>query len=391
MVPKGFLFSAVEAAIKKPGRKDLALIYSEHEADMAGVFTSNAVKAAPVRLAMQRIRAGRGQAVIVNSGNANACTGRRGLDDAREMTALVARELRVRPSRVFVCSTGVIGIPLPMERIRPKIAELIAATGTHSLDDVAAAMMTTDRFPKVVAKKVTVDGKTGVIAGVCKGAGMICPRLATMLCFLLTDIRVESETLDACLRDAVGTSFNRITVDGDMSTNDTVLIMANGLLGNSPLRRTSRAFRAFRETLAEVSFELSKRIVEDGEGATKLVEIEVKGARTEVEAEKAAFSVANSKLVKTAIYGNDANWGRVMAALGYSGIGLREEKVDIFFGPVPVVRRGVSTDRDEAATRALRKNEVKITIALNMGKASARVLTCDLTEEYIRVNAAYRT
>ena len=391
MVPKGFLFSAVEAAIKKPGRKDLALIYSETESNMAGAFTTNMVKAAPVCVDISKIQSGKGQAIIINSGNANACTGKKGMRDAMEMTRLVAQGLKLKTSRVYISSTGVIGSPLPMERIRTMMHDLLAGLGKFSIHDVAHAIMTTDTFPKVISRTVEMNGKTGTITGICKGAGMICPHMATMLCFLMTDIAVNQRTLDKTLRDAVKRSFNRITVDGDMSTNDTVLIMANGMLGNPEITGKSKSYRVFHDVLSDVTYELSKLIARDGEGATKFIEIEVKGARSETDAEKAAFSVANSNLVKTALYGNDANWGRIMAALGYSGIGFAEEKTDIYIGKVNVVRRGLSNGKDEEANKVLKGKDIRIIIDLHLGRSSARVLTCDLTEEYIRVNATYRT
>jgi glutamate N-acetyltransferase/amino-acid N-acetyltransferase len=391
MVPKGFLFSAVEAAIKKPGRKDLALIYSETESNMAGAFTTNMVKAAPVCVDISKIQSGKGQAIIINSGNANACTGKKGMRDAMEMTRLVAQGLKLKTSRVYISSTGVIGAPLPMERIRTRMHDLRAGLGKFSIHDVAHAIMTTDTFPKVISRTVEMDGKTGTITGICKGAGMICPHMATMLCFLMTDIAVNQRTLDKTLRDAVKRSFNRITVDGDMSTNDTVLIMANGMLGNPEITGKSKSYRVFHDVLSDVTYELSKLIARDGEGATKFIEIEVKGARSEPDAERAAFSVANSNLVKTALYGNDANWGRIMAALGYSGIGFAEEKTDIYIGKVNVVRRGLSNGKDEEANKVLKAKDIRIIIDLHLGRSSARVLTCDLTEEYIRVNATYRT
>ncbi|MFZ5906038.1 MAG: bifunctional glutamate N-acetyltransferase/amino-acid acetyltransferase ArgJ [Nitrospirota bacterium] len=391
MIPKGFLFSTAEAAIKKPGRKDLALIYSEVEAAIAGTFTTNRVKAAPVRLDMQRMRSATGQAVIVNSGNANACTGKQGMADAGEMTTLVARKLNIKPSLVFVCSTGVIGTPMPMDRIRLKMPELMANLGQHTLDDVARAIMTTDTFPKIVQRNVRIGGKTGVIAGICKGAGMIRPDMATMLCFLMTDIAVNRKTLQKSLLSSVGKSFNRVTIDGDMSTNDTALLMANGMLGNPEITEKSKAYGDFSETLDTVTYELSKMIAGDGEGASKLVEIEVRGARSEEAALRAAFSVADSILVKTALYGNDANWGRIMAALGYSGVPVREEKIDIRIGRVKIASRGMGTGRDREAGEALKNRNIQIGIDLNSGKKSAKVLTCDLTGEYIKINAEYRT
>jgi glutamate N-acetyltransferase/amino-acid N-acetyltransferase len=391
MTPKGFLFSTVEAAIKKPGRKDLALIYSEVEAGIAGTFTTNKVKAAPVKLDIKKIRSGRGQAIVINSGNANACTGKKGMKDAADMVSLVAKRLNIKPSLVYVCSTGVIGTPMPIERIRPKISELADNLGRATIEDVAEAIMTTDRFPKIVKKKVKMGNKVGSIAGICKGAGMIWPDMATMLCFIVTDVAVKQKTLHKVLNDAVKKSFNRITIDGDRSTNDTALIIANGMLGNPQITEKSGTYPAFKKVLHEVTFELSKLIVKDGEGATKFIEIEVKGARNEADAEKAAFAVANSNLVKTAIYGNDANWGRIMAALGYSGVAIKEEKIDIYFGKLRIANKGLTTGKDKEAGEVLRGKDIKIIIDLHLGRSSAKVLTCDLTEEYIRVNAAYRT
>lgn len=391
-IPKGFLFSAAEAAIKKPGRKDIALIYSRTEANIAGAFTTNRAKAAPVKLAMEKIASGRGQAIIVNSGNANACTGRKGIKNAAETASLTAKNLKIKPSLVYVCSTGVIGTPMPMEKIKAVIPELAANLGRASLRDIASAIMTTDTFPKVIAKKIKIKNRTGTMIGICKGAGMIAPNMATMLCFILTDIAVEKRTLSNALKDSVKKSFNRITIDGDMSTNDTALIMANGMLGNSEIKENSASYKIFKNALDEITYELSRLIIKDGEGATKLITIEVKGAADEKEAEKAAFSVANSNLVKTAVYGNDSNWGRIMAALGYSGISLNEENVSIHLGNIKVVNKGIGTGKDAEANNYLKNNsEVSILINLNKGAASAKVLTCDLTEEYIRVNAEYRT
>ncbi|HEX8947722.1 MAG TPA: bifunctional glutamate N-acetyltransferase/amino-acid acetyltransferase ArgJ [Dissulfurispiraceae bacterium] len=391
IIPKGFLFSAVEAAVKKPGRKDLALIYSEKESVVSGMFTTNAVKAAPVKLDMKRAKAGKGQAIIANSGNANACSGEQGMRDAIEMAALVAGPLGLKEGRVYVCSTGVIGTPMPMERIRPKALELARNAGGASLDDVAAAIMTTDTFPKIVSKRIKAGGKAVTLTGVCKGAGMIRPDMATMLCFIITDAHIEKTALDAALEGAVRKSFNRITIDGDMSTNDTVLVMANGMAGNELVRKKSPAFGAFASALEAVCYELCRLIVQDGEGATKFVEIELRNARNDADAEKGAFAIANSMLVKTALCGNDANWGRVMAALGYSGMALKEEKVDITLNGVKIARKGLGTGRDKEANEKLRNREIKVLVDLHLGKGSAKVLTCDLTEGYVKINAEYRT
>jgi glutamate N-acetyltransferase/amino-acid N-acetyltransferase len=307
------------------------------------------------------------------------------------MTGIVAQSTKIKPALVYVCSTGVIGTPMPMNRIRRKIPELIRNLGTHDLGDVAKAIMTTDTFPKIVTERVKIGKQVGTIIGICKGAGMICPTMATMLCFILTDIHVRKVTLDRTLKEIVQKTFNRITIDGDMSTNDTVLLMANGMLKNRPFTEQSASYQTFRKSLYKVMYELSLLIARDGEGATKRIEIEVKGARTQNDAERASFAVANSTLVKTAIYGNDANWGRIMAALGYSGALFKEEKVDIYIGNVKVVSKGITTGKDQRATKVLKGKDIRIRIDLHAGKAAAKVLTCDLTEEYIRVNAAYRT
>ncbi|MEW6738911.1 MAG: bifunctional glutamate N-acetyltransferase/amino-acid acetyltransferase ArgJ [Nitrospirota bacterium] len=389
--PKGFLFSAVEAAIKKPGRKDLALIFSEREAVISGMFTKNNVKAAPVKLDMKRIESGKGQAIIVNSGNANACTGKQGMKDAVEMAEMTAKTLGVKTDRVYVCSTGVIGTPMPMERIRSKITELADNLGRRTIDDVAAAIMTTDTFPKAISKVMKIDGKAITISGVCKGAGMICPNMATMLCFIVTDANIDKSALDKALKNAVQKSFNRITIDGDMSTNDTVLIMANGLAGNALIRRKSKEFNKFADAVSDMTYELSKMIVKDGEGATKLVEIEVKNAKNERDAEKGAFAIANSLLVKTAIYGNDANWGRIMAALGYSGIAIKEGMTDMFLNGLKIVCKGMGTGKDKEANEKLKNKEIKIVVDLHLRRGAAKVLTCDLTEDYVKINAEYRT
>jgi glutamate N-acetyltransferase / amino-acid N-acetyltransferase len=390
-VPKGYLFSTAEAAIKKPGRRDIALIFSEVEANIAGTFTTNSVKAAPVKICMKKIKSGRGNAIIVNSGNANACTGLQGIKNAEEIVSSISKQLKIKSSLVFPCSTGVIGTPMPMERILPAVPALAENLGEYSFDDVAKAIMTTDTFPKIVTKKLKVGNATGTVSAICKGAGMIAPNMATMLCFILTDIDVELQALSKALKSSVHKSFNRITIDGDMSTNDTVLLMANGMLGNKAISSTSEFYQSFQKTLDEITYELAKLVVQDGEGATKLIEVDVRGARMEVDATKAALSVANSSLVKTAIYGNDANWGRIMAALGYSGIAFKEDKTDISFNKVKVVKNGLANNKDREATETLKGKSVKIIIDLHSGTASSKVLTCDLTEEYIRINAEYRT
>jgi glutamate N-acetyltransferase/amino-acid N-acetyltransferase len=391
MLPRGFLLSVADAAIKRPGREDMALIYSEAVAAVAGVFTTNKVKAAPVLLDVMRVKSGLGRAILVNSGNANACTGARGMRDAEEAAGLMGKVLGISGGRVYVCSTGVIGVPLPMERVRTGIEVLSGGLGAAGLEGAARAIMTTDTFPKYIIRKVTIGGKEGVIAAICKGAGMIRPDMATMLCFVMTDVAVGKAALRSALREAVKRSFNSITVDGEQSTNDTVLVMANGMLGNSAITPGSRHFIRFKKVLSEVTYELARMIVKDGEGATKLIEVEVVGARSEADAKRCAYAIADSLLVKTAVYGEDPNWGRIMAALGSSGIAVKEEKTDISMGGVKLFQRGRATGREREAARRLRLKETGISVGLRMGRAKATVLTCDLTEKYVRINAEYTT
>jgi glutamate N-acetyltransferase/amino-acid N-acetyltransferase len=396
-MPEGFKISVIEAAVKKPGRTDVALIYSTAPAAVAAVFTKNAVKAAPVLMDMKRVKGGSARAIVANSGNANACTGERGMKDAALMASIAAAALDIDERGVLVCSTGVIGSPMPMERIAPRLKECAQNIGQATLMDAAKAIMTTDSFPKLASRRVKLGSqklgsKTCTIAAIAKGAGMICPDMATMLCFILTDAAIAPKILKTALKNSVDKSFNRITVDGDTSTNDTVILLANGLAGNKTIDGSSKDLSAFERALDEITLELARMCVRDGEGATKIFTVLVKGAAKPVHALKAARTVANSPLVKTAIYGRDANWGRIMAALGRSGIPLDPGKVDIFFDLVKVVENGLDANNEAAAEKVLLSNdEVTVTIDLKSGKASARIISCDLTEEYIRINSKYRT
>lgn len=387
----GFKFSGISAGIKKAGEKDLALIFSETTAVIAGVFTTNRIKAAPVRLSIDRIASQKGQAIVINSGNANACTGRQGLKDAQEMAERVAEGLGISPDLVHVSSTGVIGRQLPMKRIKKAIPEAIRMLSPYSIGDAASAIMTTDTFEKIASTRIKIAGRTGTIAGIAKGAGMICPNMATMLCFIVTDIAVRPGALDSALREAVKRSFNRLMIDNDRSTNDTVLIMANGMLDNKPIGKNSPFYLKFEDALSEVTYSLSRMIASDGEGATKLIEVIVKGAKTEADAEKVARAIAGSMLVRTAIHGNDPNWGRIMAAIGYSGVDVIEQNIDIYLNRCKLVSRGKGMKREGIARRSLARKEVIITVDLRIGRKSAKILTCDLTEEYVKINATYTT
>jgi glutamate N-acetyltransferase/amino-acid N-acetyltransferase len=390
---KGFKFSAVEAAIKKPGRLDLALIYSEVPAAVAAVFTTNKVKAAPLLLSMERVREGFSRAVVVNSGNANACTGKQGMTDAMETARLVAEGLGVAENSVLVASTGVIGQPLPMDRVRGAIPDLVGKLSSCTPADVARAIMTTDTFPKMETRKGTAGGKQYTIAGVAKGSGMIMPNMATMLSFLMTDAAVDPSWLRGLFSAVVDTSFNCITVDGDTSTNDTALIMANGMAGNPEIRKGTPDAIIFEEMIRDILLSLSKQIVKDGEGATKFVEIVVKGAVSDADARKAAMAIANSLLVKTAFFGQDANWGRILAAVGYSGVEVDQDRALLSFDDVEIVRDGIfaGENAEFLATEILKKKEFTVTVDLQLGTGYAFIYTTDLSHDYIKINADYRT
>jgi glutamate N-acetyltransferase / amino-acid N-acetyltransferase len=390
---KGFQFSAVEAAIKKPGRKDLALIYSEVPAAACAVFTTNAVKAAPVLLSMQHITGGSARVLVVNSGNANACTGEQGMVVARETCRLVAEGLGLPDDTVQVSSTGVIGVQMPLERIRAAIPAAIDGLSSGTLDDVAAAIMTTDTFPKIEARSGTAGSVPYTVAGIAKGAGMIMPNMATMLSFIITDAAIESAFLRSSFRRAVDRSFNIITVDGDTSTNDTCLIMANGMAGNPVITAGSPEASDFEQLLCEVLLSLAKQIVMDGEGATKFVEVRITGAATDSDAKKAAMAVANSSLVKTAFFGQDANWGRIFAAVGYSGATVDQTRLSLSFDSVVMARNGVFSGEDAEArgTEVLRQKEFTVSVDLGIGNGTASVYTSDLTHDYVSINADYRS
>ena len=385
--------AGISAGLKKNHEKDLALIYSEVPAAAAGVFTANRVKAAPVLLSMERVKSGMARAVLANSGSANACTGRQGLRDGRRLSGLIASSLKIDPSRVLLASTGVIGKPLPMPLIEKNLPRLVTSLSSAGLGDAARAIMTTDTFPKAVITRGRVNGREIVMAGMAKGAGMINPKMATLLSFVFTDALISPGTLRQSLQDGVKSSFNRITVDGDTSTNDTLLVLANGLAGNRAILSHTAGHKKFSDLLRELLFSLARMIARDGEGATKLVEIAVAGARTASEAEQVARAVAYSPLVKTAFFGEDANWGRIICAAGYSGVAIDPDQVEIFFDDVPIVRRGRGTGlRNEArATSVMKKSEYKVRLNLRRGTKTASIFTTDLSYDYVKINASYRS
>ncbi len=390
----GFRAAATEAAIKKPGRLDLGLIVADAPAAAAGVFTTNKVKAAPVLLCRRRLRRGQAQAILVNSGNANACTGDAGLAAAQAATRQVGAQLGLAPSLVLPASTGVIGQPLPVDRLLAAIPALVGRLQPEGLSDVAAAIMTTDTFPKTSLVRGQIDGVPITVAGIAKGAGMIHPDLATMLVFLLTDAAATSAALKAALKQGLADSFHRITVDGDTSTNDCILLLASGVSGQPQLTEIiSPAGRAFAALLRTVMADLAAQIVRDGEGASHVFKVIVTGAATPQEALRAARTVALSPLVKTAVAGNDANWGRIMAALGRAGIRVDPSRVDIFFGPHQVVRQGLGLGpaAEQAAQALMATGSFDLRLDLHLGTGADFYLTCDLTAEYVHINADYRS
>jgi len=390
-VVNGFKASAVAAGIKKGSGLDLALIFSEREAVAAGVFTKNKVKAAPVILSQKNIRDGNVRAIIANSGNANACTGNDGFRAAQRTAELVARELRIKPEEVLVASTGVIGAPLNTDLIEGAMTELVRTLSPSGIPRAVEAIMTTDCFPKISRFQGEADGKPFELVGIAKGAGMIMPQMATMLCFVLSDIAIDADALRRAVVASAEASFNRITVDGDTSTNDTVVVMANATAGNGPM--VSSDYESFSSGLTRVMGELAAMIVRDGEGATKAVQIIIRGASTAAEAEAAARTVANSTLVKTAFYGQDPNWGRIMAALGRSGIEMQEEHVDIWIDDVKIVEGGTGKGikAEEEASQRMANKAFSLTVALHQGEYEDRILTSDLTHDYVTINATYRT
>jgi glutamate N-acetyltransferase/amino-acid N-acetyltransferase len=420
IAPKGFLAAGVFCDIKRLGtgkgsnkgrKRDLALILSEAPATVAGMFTTNQVCAAPVKVCLARVKRGRAQAIVVNSGNANACTGARGLRDAQAMTEITARHCRLRAADVLVASTGRIGVHLPMDNVAWGIdtAAKLLGNSQEEADHTAEAIMTSDTRPKMVAVEFKLGGRTVRIGGMCKGAGMIQPGMsatgarpaatphaglhATMLCFITTDAAIGAKALNAALGEAVANSFNRITVDGDMSTNDTVLVLANGMAKNRALPVKSPDFRIFQAALNHVCLELAKKIARDGEGVTRLVTVRVKGAKTFADADAAARAVANSALVKTSWFGGDPNWGRILCALGYSAARIVESKVDMAYSApgstklLYTLKRGQPTKTPfDALCKMTAQKEFDLHINLNLGRAGAVMYATDLTEHYVDFN-----
>ena len=391
--PKGFLAGSISCGIKKSGRKDLALLFSEAPCASAGTFTVNKFRSGSVVLSEKRVKKGIAQAIIVNSGNANCCVGKKEIEDAEKITRLVGKELRLDNALVLIASTGIIGRPLPVEKINRNIPMLIKALSAEVVSSgFAKAIMTTDTVHKEIAVELSIGGKSIKIAGAAKGSGMICPNMATMLAFFTTDALIENPALNTALKESVANSFNRITVDGDMSTNDSAFVLANGMAGNRIIKKDTPDYFKFLSSIEYVAMQLAKKIVLDGEGATKFVEVLVKGADNVVNAEKIARKIAGSSLVKTMIAGGDPNWGRVAASIGSSGVNVKKDKVNIYFGGKLVMKNGKGTGISRNILGGIFKNkEIGITVDLKSGKKTAKIWTCDLTEEYVKINAEYET
>ena len=393
--PEGFLASGIHCGLKKK-KKDLALIYSEVPCVSAGVYTSNKVKGAPILVCKEHLENNTAQAIICNSGNANTCNGDDGLGKAKKMAELQGKALNINTEDVLVASTGVIGVPLNIEAIEKGIPELTKSLSKNGATDACTAIMTTDTVKKELAVQFIIDNKTVTIGSISKGSGMIEPNMCTMLSFITTDISIKPALLKEALTEAVNVSYNRVSVDGDMSTNDTVLILANGLANNSTINEKDDNYYKFLEALKYVTTKLSRQVAKDGEGATKLIECKIIGATTLDNALKLSKSVINSSLVKTAIFGCDANWGRILCALGYANVPFNPDKVNVYFesskGSILVCKNGSSVNFDEdIALKILKEDEILIKVELNMGDAEVSTWGCDLSYEYVKINGEYRS
>ncbi|MBN1542645.1 bifunctional glutamate N-acetyltransferase/amino-acid acetyltransferase ArgJ [candidate division KSB1 bacterium] len=389
--PRGFSASGIACGIKAQA-PDLALVFSETAASTAGLFTRNKLCAAPIQLSQQHIVGGIARAVLINSGNANACTGDRGLQDARRMAQQLAEIANIPVEQTLIASTGVIGHFLPMDKIEPGIEKAVQQLNAKGGLQAARAIMTTDTRPKSAAIECTIDGKRCRIGAMAKGSGMIHPRLATLIAVFTTDCAIESGLLQQALRNSADKSFNTLTVDGETSTNDCLFFLANGHCGNEPIKTQNADFAVFQSALDKLAVMLARETARDGEGATKLITVTIREAATAKEADRAARAVANSLLVKTAIFGRDPNWGRVISALGASEVSLEPEKIRISFAGISVAVQGRAIDYDtQAMKQALEEAEIEIEASLGAGSADARVYTCDLSYDYIKINADYHT
>ena len=390
--PQGFKAAGVKAGIKKSGNLDVAVIYTERQANVAGVFTQNAVAAAPVFASKKVVASGTAHAVTANAGCANACTGEQGTKDAARMQAVTAEALGCKPLDVIVASTGVIGVNLPMDKMEAGIKQAVEELSETGSETAGQAIVTTDTYSKSCATEVTIGGKEVRFGAIAKGSGMIQPNMATMLCFITTDAAISQPRLQQALSEVTEVSFNMISIDGDMSTNDMAVVLANGAAGNKEITEDDADFEVFKATLRELCQGLARRIAADGEGATKFLTVQVRGANSFADAKQIGMSVAKSPLVKTAFFGEDPNWGRVICAVGYAGVPMEPEKTVVKFGDIPVYKYGVGADYDEAALReVMGQHDIVIDIDMGLGSAEATVWTCDFSYEYVKINGEYHT
>ena len=389
---KGFTAAGVKAGIKKSGNLDVAVIYTKTQAVVAGTFTQNKVAAAPVYVSKEVVATGTAHAIVANAGCANACTGQQGLDDAHKMAQIAADELGVNADDVIVGSTGVIGVNLPMDKLEAGIKDAVANLSSDGSDNAGRAIITTDTHSKSVTCEFELSGKTVRMGAIAKGSGMIRPNMATMLCYITTDVAIDQVLLQKAVSGCVEKSFNMISVDGDMSTNDMVIVLANGEANNAKITEENADYQIFFEKLMMLCTELAKQIAADGEGASKFLTINVKGAKSFADAKTVGMAIANSPLVKTAFFGEDPNWGRVICAVGYSGADMVPEKTVVKFGGITIFANGTGATYDEKAlAHVMKQKDIVIDIELNMGQEDATVWSCDLSYEYVKINGEYHT
>lgn len=389
---KGFTAAGVKAGIKKSGNLDVAVIYTKTQAVVAGTFTQNKVAAAPVYASKEVVATGTAHAIVANAGCANACTGQQGLDDAHKMAQIAADELGVNADDVIVGSTGVIGVNLPMDKLEAGIKDAVANLSADGSGNAGRAIITTDTHSKSVTCEFELSGKTVRMGAIAKGSGMIRPNMATMLCYITTDIAIDQALLQKAVSGCVEKSFNMISVDGDMSTNDMVIVLANGEANNAKITEENADYQIFFDKLMMLCTELAKQIAADGEGASKFLTINVKGAKSFADAKTVGMAIANSPLVKTAFFGEDPNWGRVICAVGYSGADMVPEKTVVKFGGITIFANGTGATYDEKAlAHVMKEKDIVIDIELNMGQEDATVWSCDLSYEYVKINGEYHT
>jgi glutamate N-acetyltransferase/amino-acid N-acetyltransferase len=388
----GFMANGISVGIKKDDQKDLGLIYSTVPAKVAAVFTKNTFKAAPLLINESRVKKGIAQAIITNSGCANAATGKEGYRDALIISDALSKQLQIKEEFILLSSTGVIGKRLPVKKIESGICKLVKGLNETGIEDAETAMMTTDKYPKIAIRKGVVGAKDITICGIAKGAGMIEPNMATLLTYVMTDAYIDSKALNTVFHQAINSTFNSISVDGCMSTNDMAIILANGLAGNNPLEKVQARLQRFRDMLVDVLMELCQAVVKDGEGATKFISIMVKGAKSKSDARCAAYSIANSNLVKTAFFGEDPNWGRIIAALGASGIYMEKEKISLSMGDMLIFAQNSPVDINTNKLKdVFHKDRIDIQVDLGAGDKSYYVYTSDLSYDYVKINAEYST